>query len=215
VLLHSEGFPKANGSEQVVPGFTFMFSFFWMGYVGRMFFAEHGWGTWERLQTTPATRTEIMVGKLAPFFLLVVLQQVIVFALGAVLLGLPLVGGRVFTLILVDVPLVVCVLTLALAMISLCGTLSQLEALALGLQMGFATFCGSLVPLVALPHIVREVAPVLPLYWALHAAREVLLEHNGGSGALIAGGVLLGFSALFALVAASRFSFGEAKSVRV
>jgi ABC-2 type transport system permease protein len=215
VLLHSEGFPSANGSEQVVPAFTFMFSFFWMGYVGRMFFAEHGWGTWERLQTTAATRAEIMVGKLVPFFLLMVVQQTFVFTVGALLFGLPARGGRILELFLVDVPLVTCVLTLALALISLLGTLAQLEAIAQGVQMGLATLCGALVPLAVLPHVVRSIAPALPLYWPLRAARRLILEGKGVEEALVAGAVLLGFAALFAAVAASRFSFGQAKSVRI
>ena len=215
VLLHGEGFPSANGSEQVVPGFTFMFSFFWVGYVGRSFFAEHGWGTWERLQTTPATRAEIMIGKLGPFFLIIVVQQALVFALGAVLFDLPLLSGRPFELIVADVPVVICTLSLALALVSLLGTLSQLEAIAQGLQMGFATLCGALIPLAALPGVVRDIAPALPLYWPLHAARQILLESKGFSAALIAGGAALGFAALFGLIAASRFSFGQAKSVRV
>jgi ABC-2 type transport system permease protein len=215
VLLHSEGFPHSNGSEQVVPGFTFMFAFFWVGFVGRMFYSEHGWGTWERLQTTPAVRAEIMVGKLAPFVLLVTVQQVAVFALGALLFGMPLAGGRAFALIFVTVPLVICVLALSLALISLLGTLSQLEAVGQAVEMGLATFCGALVPLVALPHIVREVAPALPLYWPLHAARQILLEGKGVGVALLAGAIELGFAALFALIAATRFSFGQAKSVQV
>jgi ABC-2 type transport system permease protein len=215
VLLHAEGYPGANGAQQVVPGFTFMFAFFWVGSIGRMFFAEHGWGTWERLQTTPATRLEIMIGKLGPFFLLIVVQQILVFSVGAALFGLPLLHGRPFALIIVDVPLVLCVLALALALISLLGTLSQLEAIAQGVQMGFATLCGALIPLAALPRVVRDVAPVLPLYWPLHAARQILLAGKASSVALIAGAVLLGFAAVFGLIAASRFSFGQAKSVRV
>ncbi len=215
VLLQSEGFISANGSEQVVPGFTFMFSFFWVGYIGRMFFSEHGWGTWERLQTTYASRAEIMAGKLAPFFLLILAQQVLVFTIGGLLYGLPFLGGRVLLLIIVMVPLVTCVLAFSLVLISLLGTLSQLEAAAQGVQMGLATFCGALVPLAALPKIVQDIAHGLPLYWPLHVARSVILEGKGIGVVIPSALALIGFTALFTAIAASRFSFGEAKSVKV
>jgi ABC-2 type transport system permease protein len=215
VLLHAEGFAHANGSEQIVPSFTGMFSFFWVGYIGRSFFAEHGWGTWERLQTTVATRTEIMVGKLAPAFLLIALQQVVVFGAGALLFGLPMRGGRVLELAIVDLPLIACVLTLTLTLVSLLGTLAQMDAAAAAIQMGFATLGGALVPSAALPSLARSIGYATPLYWPLHAARSVILEGKGLSVVLISAGILLGFSALLTVIAATRFSFGESKSVAV
>ena len=39
--LLGAGYRHVNGAEQAVPGFTVMFAFFWLVFVGRTFFAEH------------------------------------------------------------------------------------------------------------------------------------------------------------------------------
>src|SRR6266511_1591837 len=61
---------KANGSEQVVPGFAVLFGFFLSTFVTFDFFREHGWGTWDRLRVSRARSSEILVGKVLPWFLL-------------------------------------------------------------------------------------------------------------------------------------------------
>ena len=47
----------------VVPGATVLFSGFLVGNLGFAIFREHGWGTWERLRSSPLSTTELMVGK--------------------------------------------------------------------------------------------------------------------------------------------------------
>jgi ABC-2 type transport system permease protein len=213
-LLHNEGFPDATGAEQVVPAFTVMFAFFWMGYIGRNFFAEHGWGTWERLQTTVASPVEIMVGKLLPGFVLILFQQIVLFVGGSLIFGLDS-KGPAWALVLVDIPLILVVLTLTLALVALTRTLAQMDAISQGLTMAFATLGGSLVPVAALPQWAQDIGPAVPSYHALEAARKVILEGDGVGAVLPYAGFLLAFAALFTFVAVLRFSFGEAKSVEV
>ena len=46
------------------------------------FFREHGWGTWDRLRSSPATASEILFGKLLPSVGLGILQIGVVVAVG-------------------------------------------------------------------------------------------------------------------------------------
>jgi len=161
IVLAQRGFPETNGSEQVVPGFTVMFAFFWVTFVGRTFFVEHGWGTWERLQTTAATAGEILLGKILPGFVVIVLQMVILFAAGTLVFDLTS-QGPVLALLIVAIPLVACVLTMTLALVALCRTFTQVDAVANLSTMVFASLGGSLAPISVRPTGHRRSPPPPP-----------------------------------------------------
>lgn len=212
LVLLSRGFPDTNGSEQVVPGFTVMFAFFWLAFIGRTFFAEHGWGTWERLRATVASPVEIMAGKVLPAFVVIVVQVVLLFGLGSILFDLTS-AGPVLALAIVVVPLIACVLALTLALVAVCRTLTQIDALGNMLTMVFACVGGPLAPIAALPGWVETISPGTPSYWAIAASDKVILEGEGVGAVIVPALVLLLFTALFLAVAVTRFSFGQAKAI--
>jgi ABC-2 type transport system permease protein len=212
IVLINRGFPDTNGSEQVVPGFTIMFVFFWMAFVGRSFFAEHGWGTWERLLTTPATKTQILFGKVLPAFVIVLIQVIVLFALGTLIFDMNS-EGPLIALLIPGLALISTMLALTLALVAFCRTLTQIDALANALTMVFACIGGSLATLAALPNWVETIAPAVPSYWATTAADDIILEGKGISAVWVPTLVLLGFTAIFACLAASRFSFGQSKAI--
>jgi len=213
-LLVQQGFIGANGSEQVVPAFTVMFAFFWMQFIGRNFFSEHGWGTWERILATDATPAEVLIGKLLPPFVLILIQQAILFIAGAIIFDMDA-NGAVWAYSIVTVAIVLCVLTLTLMLVALTRTLTQMDALATGLTMLFATLGGVLVPTFALPNWAENIAPATPNYWAMKTSQELILDDKGFSAVIGPTFVLLLFAGAFALVAAFSFSFTDAKSVEV
>ena len=212
VVLVDRGFPETNGSEQVVPGFTVMFAFFWMMFVGRTFFAEHSWGTWDRLQTTAASGGEIMLGKLLPAFVVILAQLLILFGVGSVLFDLNS-QGSLLSLLPVAVPFVITVLAMTLALVGLFRTLAQLEAAANLATMVFASLGGSLTVISALPDWAGAIAPATPGYWAVKASDSVILEGEGLSATLGPAGVLLLFAAGFTILAATTFSFSARKAI--
>lgn len=211
-LLVQQGFTEANGSEQVVPGFTAMFSFFWVRQIGELFFMEHGWGTWDRLQTSSARPAQIIIGKLLPFFFVIALQHATLFGLGTIIFDLNA-NGAVGGLAIVFTCLNLCVLSLALMLVALCRTVEQLDAVGTALADLFGAVGGALVPSFILPKLVEDIAPATPVYWAVDTSRAVILEGEGLSAVWGPSAVLLGFATVFALVAASRFRFAEPKFV--
>lgn len=212
IVLLSRGFPHTNGSEQVVPGFTVMFAFFWMMFIGRNFFAEHGWGTWERLQATAASGTDILVGKVLPAFVIILGQAIILFTVGTLVFDLNSQGPMV-ALLIPAIPLVTCVLALTLALVALCRTLTQIDSISNALVMLFACIGGPLAPIAALPRWAETISPATPSYWAIRAADKVILKGEGVTSVLVPALVLLLFTALFASVAGTRFRFAEAKAI--
>jgi ABC-2 type transport system permease protein len=212
IVLRNEGYQGANGSEQVVPAITAMFFFFWIGYTGLLLFREHGWGTWERLQTTAARRSEILIGKMIPLVMLIAFQVVVLFALGGVLFDLSSKGPLV-ALALAGVPLMLCVVAMTLAAAAIAETANQINAIGTLATMIFAALGGSLIPLGSLPDWARAIGHGTPLYWMNTASEAVILKGDGVSSVLAPAAVLLGFTLAFGLVALSRFSFTDAKRI--
>ncbi len=210
VLLHA-GYHNVTGAEQVVPGFTVMFVFFWMAWVGRTFFAEHGWGTWERLQAMAST-SEVIAGKLLPAFVLITLQMIMLFAIGDLALGLNSKGSLASLLILAPV-MALCVLSLTFAIVSFCRTMTQVDAVANLLVLVFASLGGALALTSALPKWAQDIAPVVPSHWAMQASTNVILKGDGFSSVLGPTAVLLGFSAVFLALAMVRFRPTDRKMV--
>lgn len=212
IVLVNRGFPDTNGSQQVVPGFTIMFMFFWMAFIGRSFFAEHGWGTWERLLTTPASKLEILIGKVLPAFFIIMVQVIILFTLSTFIFDMKSQGPLV-VLLLPGIALTMTVLALTVALVAFCRTLTQIDALANALTMVFACVGGSLATLAALPGWVQAIGPAVPSYWATKAGDDVILGGKGISAVIVPTLVLLGFAVLFGGLAATRFSFGQTKAI--
>ena len=213
-VLVGLGYPDANGAEQVVPGFMIMFIFLWMLSIGRTFFVEHGWGTWERLRASSATTGEIVIGKLAPGFLLMALQILLSFALGFLLLDLNS-EGPALALVIVWVPLITCVLAMTAAFVGLVRTYAELDAAGNLVLIVFAAIGGCLTPVDILPETVQDIAPAVPSYWANEAALDVLLKGEGLSAMWAPAGVLLLFTAFFAAIAAVSFITTQTKRIEI
>lgn len=211
LALVAEGYPGTNGAEQAVPGAAATFSLFVTGLVGLTFFREHGWGTWPRLRASPAGATQVLVGKLLPLTVFSLVQLGLIFGAGAVVFDLH-VKGPVMALVVVSVPVALCSVALGVALVAVCRSLSQLNALAnLGTAL-LAGVGGALMPLRLLPHWVRVIGPVSPAYWAMKAYRAVILDGDSLSGVVRPCLFLLGFTAAFTLVAVLAFSSEEHKT---
>jgi ABC-2 type transport system permease protein len=201
--LLGAGYRHVNGAEQTVPGFTVMFAFFWLAFVGRTFFAEHSWGTWDRLQMMAST-TEVIVGKLLPSFVVITLQMILLFVIGDLVLGMNS-KGSMASLVIVAPALAICVLALTFALVAFCGTMSQMDAASNLLMLVFASLGGALALTTALPQWAQSISPAIPSHWAMQASTDVILKGDGFGSVIGPVGVLLGFTALFAMLAAIRF----------
>jgi ABC-2 type transport system permease protein len=209
--LLAAGYHNVTGAEQAVPGLTAMFAFFWLAFIGRTFFAEHGWGTWERLQAM-GTPAEVMIGKLLPAFVIITGQMILLFVVGDLVLGMKS-KGSLAALVIVGPALALCVLALTFALVAFCRTLSQLDALSNLLMMVFAALGGALALHVSLPGWAQSIAPAIPSYWAIKAATSVILDGKGFGAVIVPTLVLLAFTAGFSILAAVRFRATDVKAV--
>jgi ABC-2 type transport system permease protein len=209
--LLAGGYRHVNGAEQAVPGFTAMFAFFWLVFVGRTFFAEHAWGTWDRLQTMAST-TEVILGKLLPSFVVITVQMVLLFVIGDLALGMSS-KGSIATLVILAPTLAICVLALTFALVSVCRTMNQLDASSNLLMLVFASLGGALALTTALPQWAQTIAPAIPTHWVMQATTDVILKGEGLGSVLGPAAVLLAFAAGFAVLAALRFRPTDQKQI--
>jgi ABC-2 type transport system permease protein len=211
LAIVADGYPDANGSEQVVPGQAVVNGFFIVSMTSFAFFAEYGWNTWDRLRASAASSAEIIVGKALPRLVMSITGFVVVFAIGVLFLDLDS-RGPLLALLPLVVAIAVCLVMLGVASTAVCRTVQQANAFAMVGLILFGAIGGALVPINVLPDWARTIAPVTPTYWAMRGFRSVILAGDAFGALLLPIGVLLGMSALFAAIALARFRFDDTKT---
>ncbi len=209
-VLRSAGYPHASGAELVVPGMAVMFSFFGVGYIGTAFFSEHGWGTWDRLRASQATTMEIVLGKILPSAALMLIQLVLLFAVGIVIFGMRVSGSMAG----IGVMMLACVaLLVAFSMLltAVLRTQNQMMAVVNLAAMVLAGIGGALAPVDVLPGWAQAIAPASPAYWMLEGFRAVILEKGGVDATIVPAAATLAFAAGMSAIATWRFSMTDEK----
>ncbi len=208
--LVQNGYPHANGAEQVVPGQAAMSAFFLVTLITFSFFAEHAWATWDRLRASPATSLEIVVGKTVPRVVIGIAQFALILGAGVAIFGLHI-RGDAAALIPLVIAFSVCLVLLGVAVTALCRTAQQANSFSyLGMVL-FGAIGGAFVPFSVLPGWARAIAPVTPTYWAMRGLRSVILDGRGIGGVVAPTVMLLAMAALFTVVALRRLRFDETK----
>jgi ABC-2 type transport system permease protein len=209
-VLRGAGFATASGSEIVVPGMAVLFAFFGVAFIGTGFFAEHGWGTWDRLRASSARSIEIVLGKILPSAGLMLMQLVLMFAVGVLLFDLRIHGslGGVAVMMVASIAVLVAISMLLTAVLR---TVNQMMAVVNLATMTLAGIGGALAPVDVLPGWAQAIAPASPAYWMLKGFRAVVLESGGVGATLVPAAVTLAFAAGAAIGAVWRFRLTDEK----
>ena len=199
-----------NGAEQAVPGMTVLFALFLVGVVGLGFFREYGWRTWDRVRATGATPAQVVIGKVVVPFMQSAVQVAVLFGVGGLLYGLR-VKGSVIALAATASMFSLSLICLGLALLALCKTILQLNAMSSLGAIVLAGVGGAITPSTTLPGWARTIAPATPSYWAMRGFRKVIIDGAGLGGAALSIAILALFSALFLLTAVSQFHYNDNK----
>ncbi|HSO94907.1 MAG TPA: ABC transporter permease [Acidimicrobiia bacterium] len=208
--LVQAGHPQANGAEQVVPGQATLSAFFVVSLMTFGFFAEHWWGTWDRLRASQATSLEIVLAKAIPRVVVGIAQFVVILAAGVVVFDLHI-RGDAWALAPLVVTFLVCLVLLGVAVTAVCRTAQQANAFGIVGMVLFGAIGGALVPFSVLPGWARTIAPVTPTYWAMRGFRSVILDGEGLNGVTAPILVLGAMAVAFVVVALWRFRFDQPK----
>jgi ABC-2 type transport system permease protein len=166
---------------------------------------EYERGSMEQLFATPVGRLEVILGKLAPYFLIGLVQVLLVLALGVTFFDVPVRGSlpllfglsAVFLLAMLMQGLLISVVTRNQMVASQVAAISTfLPALLLS---------GFIFPVDSMPLLLRGIAHAMPAQYFVRSLRAVLLRGNGLEVIWPDLLALTGFFLLLLLVAVKRF----------
>ena len=140
---------------------------------------EKEMGTMEILLVSPLKATHIILGKVAPYLLLSIIDAVVVVMLGNLVFGVPIRGSIVMLAFLV-----ILYITMALSLGILISTVANTQQVALFIS-GFALMLptillsGFIFPIENMPIPLQILSNLMPPRWFIDALKQVMLKGNG------------------------------------
>ena len=187
-----------------MPAYT-LFGIFWIAQVlATSVVRERHAGTLRRLHASPLGVGVLLLGKAAPYYVINLLQIVIMFAVAALGFGLDL-GASPVALGVVSLVAAAVSTSLGAMVASLVHTEEQAGSVTILVLLVLAGLGGCFVPAFVMPAWMRDVGLFTPHAWALGAYQDVLVRGLGLREVLPKLGVLLGFAVSFAAIARWRF----------
>jgi len=206
--------PEFDLASSAVPGMTVLFVFLAAATVARGIYEERKNGSLRRLLSAPLTRSELMLGKMLPIFLLTLVQIAVIFLFGAFIL--PLLGiGRLgigrdpLALALTSVMIALCSTSLGIMIASIARSEGQISGLSNALLWVAGFLGGALIPsfLIQQIPVLAMLSRLVPQSWATQAFYDLISRGLGLVDVLPSLGMLLLFSAVFFFIGVRRFKF--------
>lgn len=192
--------------QQNVPGYT-IYGIFWI--VSRLassVLQEKQDGTFRRLLVAPMNRAVMLAGKLLPYYIINVLQLVIILGASALLFGLDL-GNSPAGLIVVGLAAAATATGLGVLVAALARTEAQAGSLTVLLLLTLSALGGCFVPRFIMPDWLRTAGLITPHAWALDAFQDLMVRGYGLVQVLPKVGVLAAFALVFFAIGVWRFRF--------
>jgi len=196
---------RPSATEQNVPGYTIFGVFFIVLPLAAGFMRERQDGTFQRILAAPISKWTLLVGKLLPYYVVNLVQIGLMFAVGALVFGVYF--GTLYGLIPISLALAACANGLGLMVAALGKTEAQIGALGVFFAVVLSALGGIMVPTFVMPEVMKMISKLTPHAWALSGYHDVMLRGLGFNDVWQETIVLLGFAAVFFLIALWRFRF--------
>jgi ABC-2 type transport system permease protein len=161
-------------------------------------------GTFEQLIVTPLSRSEIMIGKIAPYVLVGYAQMTAVLGLGHLLFDVPI-RGDVLLVYAITFLFIVANLGIGLFISTLARSQAQAMQISYFFVLPNVLLSGFMFPREGMPPVAREIGLFMPLTYFLKILRGILLKGVGLSALWPEVVALLGFAILFFTFSVQRF----------
>lgn len=161
-----------SGTVRVTIGAMILFSLITLNIVGQNLFNERTWRTWDRLRTSPASSIELLLGKVIPFYLLLLGQQAILLLFSIAVFRLHINGPADPLVIMLSWS--AAVLAMGLMLASVVRTLGQLATITDIGAITITVLGGGLSPVHEMPGWMQSLAPYSPGYWAIGGYQEAI-----------------------------------------
>jgi ABC-2 type transport system permease protein len=201
-----------NTTQQNVPSYAIFGVFFICQVIGLSFIREKQDGTFRRLLVAPISKSTLLIGKLLPYYLVNLVQIILIFAAGiwvVPLLGNPALnlGQHPEALIVVSLASAAAASGLGLLVAALVKTPEATGGLGALIAVMMAAIGGCFVPTFVMPKFMQTLSKIVPHSWALQGYQDALIRGYGIGQVMPEVGALLLFAALFFGFALWRFKF--------
>lgn len=194
---------QAMGFSQYSLGFTLMFMLFMaMGSAGG-FLEEREQGTLARLLTTPTSKTELILGKVAGIYATVAFQALVMIGFGVAVFRVPW-GDDPLGVVMIIASFALAATGLGVMISALVRTRGQVSALTAVGATAMSMLGGAYWPLDIVSPVMRTIALLTPVGWAMTGLTDVVVRSQGPAQAVMPTLALLGMAALFLTVGVSR-----------
>jgi ABC-2 type transport system permease protein len=192
--------------QQNVPGYT-IYGIFWIvSLLASSVLQEKREGTFRRLLTAPLGRTVMLTGKLVPYYLINLIQLLLMIGISSLLFGMDL-GRSPSGLLAVSLAAAATSTGLGIMVAALARTEAQVGGLTVLLLLSLSALGGCFIPRFVMPQWLRMVGLVTPHAWALDAYQDLLVRGYNFLEVLPKVGVLAAFAAVFFVIGVWRFRF--------
>ncbi|RHW35701.1 ABC transporter permease [Neobacillus notoginsengisoli] len=186
-------------------GFTIMFMMFGISAAAATILEERAGGTWARLMTTPASRSQIISGYILSYFLMGWIQ------LGVMALSIKLffngsLGNPLYFIPFASL-VILTVVGLGLMIAGLVKTKQQAGAISAVIIVSTCMLGGVYWPLDVVPDFMKLIAKFVPQSWMMSGVTEIVSGSMNGSVILSSVFVLIGFSVLFFFVGLRKLKY--------
>lgn len=192
--------------QQNVPGFT-IYGLFWIvNLMAASVLQEKRDGTFRRLLVAPMNPAVMLAGKLVPYYIINLVQLVIMLGASSLLFGMSL-GHSGAGLVVVSLAAAATATGLGVLVSALARTEAQVSGITIILLLTLSALGGCFVPRFFMPGWLKTIGLVTPHAWALDAYQDLLVRGYGLLEVLPKVGGLAAFAIVFFTIGVWRFRF--------
>jgi len=162
-------------------------------------------GTMEVLLVSPLRPTQIIVGKVAPYLLLSIINALVIILIGRFVFGVPITGS--FALLMGETVLFI---LMALCLGILISTVAKNQMVAMfismiALMLPTILLSGFIFPVENMPKILQWLSHIMPARWFIEIIRGIMLKGVGLAFVWKQTLILIGMTVLFIAVSVRKF----------
>ena len=168
--------PDLRTSRFIIPGLiAIILTFTLIQFTASAIVRERERGTLEQLQVTPATRAELILGKILPFIAIGYFQFTMTVLLMRYLFGIRIMGS-VLELYVVGFLFMAAVLGLGMLISTIAQTQMQASQMSMFFLLPFVFLSGYVFPIDGMPVIFRWISNVIPAKYFIEVIRGIVLR---------------------------------------
>jgi ABC-2 type transport system permease protein len=197
-----------NGYAHSFAGMGVQFLLFAAVDLGAGILLERQRGLWKRLRSAPLSRAMLLGGKAASGALIALMTLLVSFAFAMLVFSVRI-EGSVPGFLAVSVACALMATTFGLLIAAIGGTPAATRGVATFAVLIMVMLGGAWVPTFIFPGWLQQLTVVVPARWAVDGLDAMTWRGLGLSAAIAPTTVLLGFAALFGVLAVLRFRWEE------